>query len=138
MTRAVSFARALGRLAAGADLLVTKPCRNGHASSIERGAKQTALHDQRAGPLVDRRAAETAHDVASARPAVGLDPQPQIDDPAPRPAVPDRRWIVAASDPANQRNWNRDSATAARAIPARAPARSGADPARAGSRPAHI
>src|SRR5258705_295893 len=101
MTRAVSFARALGRLAADVDLLVTEPCRNGHASSIERGAKQTALHDQRAGPLVDRRAAETAHDVASAPPALGPDPQPQIEDPPPRPAVPAPPWAGAATEPRN-------------------------------------
>src|SRR5258705_11039030 len=99
MARAFSFARALGSLAADVDLLVAEPRRYGHTAGVERGPEQTALHDQRAGPLIDRGAAERAHHVAPAWPSVGLDPEPQIDDSTTRPAIPHGRRIIASGDP---------------------------------------
>src|SRR5215212_3874005 len=92
--------RALGSLSADVDLLVAEPCGDRGAARVERWPELPALHDQGAGPRVDRRISERSHDVAPARTPVRFDAQPQVDHAAARPAALDRRRIIAPVDPA--------------------------------------
>src|SRR5687767_2394033 len=81
------------------------------AMLVPRRAEGPPFHHQAAGPLVGIAIAIGSHDVALAGSAVRLDPKPEKDRSAARPAALNLIGEVAIGDATEQRRADRDPAT---------------------------